>query len=241
MSLFPAKSQNRVLGDLKRATPNQGEKAMNDIAEITEDQEIEMHEECDSSDGSEITDVIGDDESTTAYDDHLSESILSRIKSYVPAHTQFASKSGNGYIECYTEQAERLNDDASALKVGVTLIEENLEEKANELRGVLNQQFIAGDSSLELSYRYIEAADESGFFYSITLNGRYVKGFKRLALAHLAFDILVDHKSESFQQILEDVTGVFNAYAVRYEQKMDEECSESFKNFVIDHMMGYLG
>jgi hypothetical protein len=215
---------------------------MSDNIETIEDLDLETGTEIIEEDNSsELTDHIDDDETLTGYEDHLSEAIVARIREYVPAQTQYAGEAGNGYVECLTEKAERINDDSWVTTVGVALVKEDLASKAQELRGTLAQQFVGSGQLFELGYRYIENVTESGFFYFLSLDGRYVKGFKNLALAHLAYDMLVDHQPERFDTILEAIISIFFSHGVRLQEDKREQCSEEFMMLVHHLTQEYLG
>lgn len=215
---------------------------MSDIETTIEDLDLETGTEAIEEDtSSEITDHVDDDETLTGYEDHLSEAVVARIRGFVPAQTQYAGEAGNGYVECLTERAERINDDSWVTTVGVALVKEELASKAQELRGTLEQQFVGAGQLFELGYRYIENESEAGFFYFLSLEGRYVKGFKNIALARLAYDLLVDHHPDRFDTILEAVISIFFSHGVRLQEDKREQCSEEFMKLVHHLTQEYLG
>jgi hypothetical protein len=198
-----------------------------------EELDLENTVETDEDDTStEVLDHEGDDEAAPGHEDHLSEAIIERIRAYVPNHTQYAGEAGNGYVECLTEQPEQLTDDTWITKVGVALVDEEQSGKAHALCGTITEQFVGDGQLFELGYRYIEDGEAPGFLYSLTLNGRYVKGFRNIALAHLAYDILVDHQPKRFDFILANLISIFHTQGVRMGEDQLERCSEDFVQLV---------
>ena len=192
----------------------------------TEIDEVEILED-EADDGAEVL-TDGDDNGSPGYDDHLSELLQQRIKHYVPRAAAYASEATDGYVEVFTERPELINDSFVVDQVGICLVAEELRAKANTLQGTLKSEFVEGNQLLELRYRYSDDSENAGFVYTITIDGRWVKGFRNSALALLAFDVIVDHRADRFEEVLKRVIYLFHTRGVQLGEDRREQCSEEF-------------
>jgi len=197
---------------------------MNDNNETIEELDMESDHEDDQS--CEL--VQQDDEDLeTAYDDHLTEAIQARIKTYVPRHVQHAGEATEDYCEVLTERA-LLIDGSIVDQVGANLIEPALAPMANVLQGVIESDFIGNDQLFELSYRHISENDASVFIYILSVDGKFIRSFRSAALANLAYQVCLDHKVENLSRIINRVCFIFEQLAVRRGEDKQDTCSYDF-------------
>lgn len=198
---------------------------MIDATDTITELDLELETATDESD-CEIS-TTDDEDTSVAYDDHLTEGLLARVRGYVPRHVQHAAEATEGYCEVLTERPD-LIDGMIVDRVGATLIEADLADQAQTLQGTLDSAFIGADQLLELSYRYLDQDEEPGFLYTLTVDGRYLKSFRSSALAHVCFQVAVDRKVEDLPRLIARVIAYYVRCAANRGQDQHDTCTESF-------------
>lgn len=208
---------------------------MDTITAEIEDLEQEIHEEDLDEVGAELG-TDGDDVAS-GYEDRLSESIQARIRHHVPRNVVHAGEAGNGYCEVLVERPAIVNE-IEVDQVGLALIEEGLAPKAQQFSGTLASEFM-NDQLLELSYRYVAEGEKTGFVYTISLDGKWIKGFRHPALARLAFDVILDRAQSEWDGLIRDTIDYFHSRGVARGEDKYDTCSEDFTAEVLHNVRAW--
>lgn len=173
------------------ANPHHGDQTM--------DQHTDDSSTCSiANDDAHLDISVTEDGDDIAWDDHLSPTLIDRMRGYRPRGTMWTAQHG-GYATALIENTEVINNHQVTL-VREALLEDQLHDD-RILEDTLEEALLNDGLYLSLSYRLI--CDERGehYRYVIRHGGYHVYSFDRFASALIAFHACADRPTADMRRI----------------------------------------